>query len=656
MAFKLAEGYVQLSSRGMGGMTSKIANIGRSFMRLLNPIGLVTSAIGGLSVAMLAISAVKVFSGFERFEISMRTLLGSAELAKEMSEKLDQLSLETPFDLPTLQKQFVGLKNLGFAAEEIIPILGTLSDATAAMGGTSQTFDRIAMAISQMKSKQKITSEEMTRQLGNLLPAWELLANKMGITVAEVQELGRKGALDANKSIQFLIEGMAARYAGAGKEMTGTVEGMLSNIRDHVFLMKRDVGKAITEAFSLKSVLQGIMDFVPTLKAWGIRIVTVVAEAWGKITDAGRWAIGILRGGMGDLSGTATTMKQLFLAAVDAVIAFGKHVAVILLPIVAIGAAVVRWANNNRELATTITRIAVTLGLVAAATLATSLAVIGLSVAIGWLTFAMALLLTPIGLVIAGVAIMVGVFQAFGVDVIGTVIAIVENWDIYWRLAWEHTKLAVSNMWERLKTFFVNIGHRLTWMWNNWKTLLVDMANLTVTVFKNIGHNIWQGIKEGLSLGAASGEFKKLADGFKATTTAWPDLITADTRKSTKEIDRLNKQLNDRLTKKEKEDEKDKDKFEMFDDAGPGGIGGKAAGGPAKAGQFGFTGLVALAERMQDEALKSNDEAKKIALAEKNVAAAEKLAGAVEGGFVKVKMVINENPDGSTPGMLEFAG
>lgn len=97
-----------------------------------------------------------------------------------------------------------------------------------------------------------------------------------------------------------------------------------------------------------------------------------------------------------------------------------------------------------------------------------------------------------------------------------------ENFGALWELGWENMKLAGAIFFnDAVHLFTVNIPEVLGWFSRNWKAVFTDVYELTVTIFTNIGKNIWNFFKNipGLIAGTTSfGEiWTPLTEGFKSS-------------------------------------------------------------------------------------------------------------------------------------------
>lgn len=237
---------------------------------LASGMGLVGAAIGGVGVA-----AVKMAADMEQNRIAFTTMLGSASAAESFLKNLATFAEKTPFEFTGLVDSSKKLLAYGYTAQEIIPMISSIGDAVAAVGGSAEVLDRVTLAFGQMKAKGFVSGEEM-RQLAEAgIPAWQMLANVIGKTIPETMKLAEDKALNANAAIAGMISQMGEKYGGMMEKQSGTITGILSNIKDKSGAIMRTLGDEIVEALDLKAKMQGALTFLDgfaaRVKASGVR-------------------------------------------------------------------------------------------------------------------------------------------------------------------------------------------------------------------------------------------------------------------------------------------------------------------------------------------------------------------------------------------------
>ena len=182
-----------------------------------------TAAAAGLG-AIFKTQFLDVAAQFEKFQTILETIEGSSEKAKASFQWISDFAAKTPYDLASVTEAFVKLKAYG-----IDPIksglLKTLGDTSAAMGkDVMDAVEAIADAVTGENERLKEFGIKATKEKGRILYRF---TNKSGKEIV--------AAADANnrKQIQGTLQAIwNEKYGGAMEKMSGTWQGMMSNLGD----------------------------------------------------------------------------------------------------------------------------------------------------------------------------------------------------------------------------------------------------------------------------------------------------------------------------------------------------------------------------------------------------------------------------------------
>lgn len=252
-------------------------NIKRTFAS--DNLGINKGALGviagvGVALGALGLASVKAAGQMEQTRIAFTTLLKDGEKAKSFLSELEKFAASTPFELPGVLDASKRLLAFGFSAEQVIPILTAVGDSAAALGIGEEGIQRLTLAIGQMQAKGKVSAEEMLQLAEAGVPAWEMLANKIGTDIPTAMDKASKGQISAAEGIQAVISGMNSKFGGMMEQQAQTVNGIMSNIQDSVTQSMVVIGDKIIEAFDIKPKLKGAQDalgeFTEKVKSIGL--------------------------------------------------------------------------------------------------------------------------------------------------------------------------------------------------------------------------------------------------------------------------------------------------------------------------------------------------------------------------------------------------
>lgn len=255
----------QLGRQTAGSIERSLGNVrlkGPSLSGFLDAAGAVaggnilSSIIGKVTGGMT--DAVKTGIDYNRMletsGVAFETLGMNAAQTKQHLAELQQLGLKTPFNYQDLIKASLTMNAFGFSTRTRVQDLRALTDAAAiAAAGTGDfkgALDGVIMALGQMRAKGKVSAEEMSQLAERGIPAWDILAKKVGKTKEELMKLAEQGQLKGDVAAKLLTEGLGQFAGGAGDRLSATVAGKESNVIDALQKRAGEDTKGLFEAYS----------------------------------------------------------------------------------------------------------------------------------------------------------------------------------------------------------------------------------------------------------------------------------------------------------------------------------------------------------------------------------------------------------------------
>lgn len=226
----------------MKGFSKEVANGVKGASNAFSGFASVAKTVGAAVASIGIAKAAKDFAGFalstasaaETTEISFTTMLGSAEAAQQMISTLSDFAAKTPFELSGLQDATRQLLAYGFQAEEIIPMLTAVGDATSALGTGQAGIESVTRALGQMQTRGKVSAEEMLQLTEAGIPAWQYLAEAIGTDTAGAMQKVTDGAVSASQGIEAITTGMERDFGGMMEAQSKTLTGIMSNLSDAI--------------------------------------------------------------------------------------------------------------------------------------------------------------------------------------------------------------------------------------------------------------------------------------------------------------------------------------------------------------------------------------------------------------------------------------
>lgn len=256
-------------------------------------------AMAVIGAAGLAAAALSQFKGAwdaateqERLTISFNALSADGAGGARIFDDLRRSALRTGLDIQGMASSVQKFLALGFAEDDALELNRSLLDIAGAVGMTTAEAGLLGSALAQVKSKGVASMEELRQQIAEKgVPVFQVLAEKVGVTEAEIIKMVSSGKLGADVVIEAFqkLEGPLAKFRGGADRMGSTAGGLFKRISQELVDNLRVFGEAMLP--EIKPLLQDALDYVKSMKD--------EATAFGeKLGDA----IGTLRATMQALS------------------------------------------------------------------------------------------------------------------------------------------------------------------------------------------------------------------------------------------------------------------------------------------------------------------------------------------------------------------
>jgi tape measure domain-containing protein len=295
---------------GMEKAAQAVDELGKEAQQAASPLGSLRDIIAGTAAgelladgiksaaqAMVGLGtqSIKLAGELEQNKVAFTTMLGSAEKADAFLRDLASFAAQTPFELRGLTDSSKRLLAFGFDAQSILPIMNSVGNAVAAVGGGKETIDGVTMALGQMAAKGKVSAEEMNQLAERGIPAWKMLATGIGVSVPEAMKRAEKGSIDANTAIVALVNGMNEKFPAMMAKQSQTITGALSNLQDSADAALTRIGQRLIKTFDLTRVVQGLSAAVSNLTAAFTTggLLGALDKAFGPTTKAAILGLGV---------------------------------------------------------------------------------------------------------------------------------------------------------------------------------------------------------------------------------------------------------------------------------------------------------------------------------------------------------------------------
>lgn len=197
---------------------------------------LVLAITAGLAAKKLVMDPVSLADSYSSAKIGFSTLLGDSQ-GQAMMDDLDTFAKATPFKTSEVIANTQKMIAMGWEAKDIIKDMETIGDAAAATGKGDEGLNRIILALSQIKSKGKLSTEELNQLAEAGISAKRYLAEGLGYGsgdsgIAALSKDLEQGRIGSERAIQAIMAGMKEYKGMMDKTANETVKGLWGQIED----------------------------------------------------------------------------------------------------------------------------------------------------------------------------------------------------------------------------------------------------------------------------------------------------------------------------------------------------------------------------------------------------------------------------------------
>ena len=143
---------------------------------------------------------------------------------------------------------------------DVQKIFGTMAKAGAVLGLRTDEMSGIFLALEQMLSKGKVTTEELRRQLGERLPgAFGIMAASLGVTLPKLDEMLKKGELLSAEVLPGFADAVEQAF---GLESVDRVETLVASQNRLTTAWQNFVKNITGEESTIKRVFKTVLDSI----------------------------------------------------------------------------------------------------------------------------------------------------------------------------------------------------------------------------------------------------------------------------------------------------------------------------------------------------------------------------------------------------------
>lgn len=417
-----------LSSGGFTILKGAVANlISSGFQKLVSSIGNLIS------------SGIDYQRQLEQYTTSFEVMTGSAEKAAEVTQRLQKIGAETPFELNDLANATQLLMNYGFTADDAVEKMTMLGDISQ---GNADKMNRIAMAYGQMSSAGKVQLEDIKQMIEAGFNPLQEISESTGESMASLYNRISKGTISIDEITAAMVRSTAegGKYYKSMDAQSQTLAGRLSTLKD-------------TANESIGNILGGLLQ--KAADEWLPAFTEAISTVDEKFMEMAQW-----------VEENKTLLSAIAVVIGVVTTALGLQAA----------AQALKTAMNTAEVTS-----------------------IGALIAAKWADAAASMAaLAPYALIAAAIAAIIAVIVLcvkHWDQIKNTVLNVANAISKKVTEMVTSVKLWFTNMWTSLTTIVGNIVTGLTTAFTNIKNFIVDVFTAVSTFISDIWNGIWDTIK-----------------------------------------------------------------------------------------------------------------------------------------------------------------
>jgi tape measure domain-containing protein len=201
------KGFLLLSKGGIKGAITGITNLASAF-----------GVVGGLTLfANIVTDVFALTKQLESLSFALKAVTESQGEYAQVQEFLADISDKYGASLLTTTERYTkflaAAKQSNVSLSDTEQIFESVTKASGVLGLKTDELTGVYLALEQMLSKGKVTTEELRRQLGERLPgAFGIMADALGVTVAQLDKMLRKGEILSSEALPRFAKQLEKAY------------------------------------------------------------------------------------------------------------------------------------------------------------------------------------------------------------------------------------------------------------------------------------------------------------------------------------------------------------------------------------------------------------------------------------------------------------
>lgn len=258
-----------------GGLNEMV----RGIKNLIGAFGIVGGATLFASLSRQVFNLTKTLDGLQ---FAMKKIIPVQMELTQTTAFLKRITNDYGTDIVATTERYIkflaAAKQSGLTLRETEKIFGTVTKASGVLGLKTDELTGVYLALEQMLSKGKVTTEELRRQLGERLPgAFGIMAEALDVSLPKLDEMLKKGEVLSHQALPLFAEKLEEAYGIESVKKVDTLVAAHARLKN-VWV---EYVNELNAADAIKGVLNFLARNLKQVVDWTFRLVraTLVYKA-----------------------------------------------------------------------------------------------------------------------------------------------------------------------------------------------------------------------------------------------------------------------------------------------------------------------------------------------------------------------------------------
>jgi len=176
--------------------------------------------------------AIDAASNMQQMTDNMDVFTGNAQTTQENISNLKETFGSTGWDIGGLANTEDKMLAMGYSSEQARKTIDAVGAAVFTLGGSSSNVGAIVNQLDRMKESGQVSVGNMNMLVRQGIPAWDILANKLGVTVPQAMDMVKHHTVDASKVVDDLVAGMNDKFGPRLAKNAETFSGAMNEAKE----------------------------------------------------------------------------------------------------------------------------------------------------------------------------------------------------------------------------------------------------------------------------------------------------------------------------------------------------------------------------------------------------------------------------------------